>query len=52
MRLRTSGGLSEYHASSSAVPDVEENEIPQRQRNDKRETATAVPANHGLRPPQ
>jgi len=45
VRLRTSTGLSEYHRFFvGPFPTVEENEVPPK-RNDKRETATAVPVN-------
>jgi hypothetical protein len=46
LRLRTAGGLSEYQRFVvGPFPTVEEDEQPQRQRNDKRETAKSVAAN-------
>lgn len=46
LRLRTRDGLTEYHRFFvGPFPILEENEVPQRQRNDKIETATAVPLN-------
>jgi hypothetical protein len=46
VRLCTNTGLSEYHRFFvGPFPTVEENEVPQKQRNDKRETALAVPVN-------
>ena len=46
LRLCTSSGLSEYRRFFvGPFPTVEENEVPQKQRNDKRETATPVPVN-------
>jgi hypothetical protein len=46
LRVRTAGGLTEYHRFFvGPFPTVEENEIPSKQRNDKRETATPVAIN-------
>ncbi len=46
LRLRTADGLTEYQRFFvGPFPTVEENEIPVKGRNDKRETATSVPAN-------
>ena len=46
LRLRTADGLTEYQRFFvGPFPTVEENEIPTKGRNDKRETATSVPAN-------
>ncbi len=46
VRLRTSTGLSDYRRFFvGPFPIVDENEVPQKQRNDKRETATVVAAN-------
>lgn len=46
LRLRTADGLTEYHRFFvGPFPTVEENEVITKQRNDRRETATAVPAN-------
>ncbi len=46
LRLRTATGVSEYvRFFVGPFPTVEENEQPTKQRNDTRETATAVPAN-------
>ena len=45
MRLRTSGGLTEYvRFFVGPFPTVDENEVPTK-RNDKRESAMSVPAN-------
>lgn len=49
LRLRTAGGLSEYvRFFVSPYPTVEEDELPQRQRNDRRESATPVPLNSSI----
>jgi hypothetical protein len=46
VRLVTADGLTEYHRFFvGPFPTVEEAEVPQKQRNDKRETAKDVPAN-------
>lgn len=46
LRLRTADGLTEYHRFFvGPFATLEENETPQKARNDKRETATSVPAN-------
>jgi hypothetical protein len=46
LRLRTATGLTEYQRFFvGAFPTVEENEIPAKGRNDKRETATSVSPN-------
>lgn len=46
LRLRTADGLSEYHRFFvGPFPTVEEDEQPSKGRNDKRETAKAVPLN-------
>jgi hypothetical protein len=46
LRLRTSDGLTEYHRFFvGPFATFEENEIPAKGRNDKRETATSVPVN-------
>lgn len=46
VRLYTSSGLSDYRRFFvGPFPTVDENEVPQKQRNDKRETATVVPVN-------
>ncbi len=46
LRLRTASGLTEYQRFFvGPFPTVEENEVPVKGRNDKRETATSVPAN-------
>lgn len=46
LRLRTATGITEYHRFFvGPFPTVEENEQPPTKRNDKRETATEVPAN-------
>lgn len=46
LRFRTASGLSEYvRFFVGPFPTLEENEVPNKSRNDKRETATAVPAN-------
>src|SRR5262249_13085932 len=46
LRLRTADGLTEYQRFFvGPFPTVEENEVPSKQRNDKRETATPVPVN-------
>lgn len=46
LRLRTADGLSDYvRFFVGAYPTVEENEVPTRDRNDKRETAMAVMGN-------
>jgi hypothetical protein len=45
-RLRTAGGLTEYHRFFvGPFPAVEEDEVPAKGRNDKPETATAVAPN-------
>ncbi|MFM8271217.1 MAG: pre-peptidase C-terminal domain-containing protein [Gemmata sp.] len=46
LRLRTADGLTEYvRFFVGPFPTVEENEVPAKGRNDKRETATVVPLN-------
>jgi Bacterial pre-peptidase C-terminal domain len=46
LRIRTGGGLSEYHRFFvGPFPIIEENEVVAKQRNDTRETATPVPVN-------
>ncbi|MCE9561995.1 MAG: PPC domain-containing protein [Planctomycetes bacterium] len=46
LRLRTSTGLTEYHRFFvGPFPTVEENEVINKSRNDKRETALTVPVN-------
>jgi len=46
LRLRTSTGLTEYQRFFvGAYPTIDENEIPQRQRNDRRETAVPISGN-------
>lgn len=46
LRLRTTDGLTEYHRFFvGPFPTVEENEVPTKSRNDKRETATPVSLN-------
>ncbi|HEY1190377.1 MAG TPA: PPC domain-containing protein [Gemmata sp.] len=46
LRLRTADGLTEYQRFFvGPFPTVEENEVPSKQRNDTRATATAVPVN-------
>src|SRR5207244_1092898 len=46
MRLRTSTGLTEYRRFFiGPFATIEENEVIQKARNDKRETAKAVPVN-------
>jgi len=46
VRLRTNTGLTEYHRFFvGPFPTVEENEVINKSRNDKRETAMSVPAN-------